>query len=215
MSAPPAVRLEGAVDARERPLLVAAAQQLSEALISASGGDWPIELRFRKPDADLAAGAEGAVVLLSLLADVDRDEPFAETEARWRARVEALSAAGATVVLLTVFRHLPERSAAVGGRRLQRIRRLNRLAIDLSHDFVATVADIDRAFAHIGARVLGTDFALGGPLAAEVGGHTVTLSLFFSALDAWVPIEIQERARAFHRPLREIDLVVSRRLARA
>ena len=215
MSAPPTIRVEAAVDSREQPVLVAAVQQLSEALIAASGGDWPIQLRFRKPDADFAASAEGAVVLLSLLADVDRDEPFATTEARWRARVEALTATGGTVIVITVFRNVPDRLSAAGRRRLERIRRLNRLAIDLSHDFVATVADIDRAFAHIGARGLGADYALGGPLAAEVGGHTVTLSLLFSALDAWVPIETQEAARAFHRPLREIDLVVSRRLARA
>ena len=76
-----------------------------------------------------------------------------------------------------------------------------------------TVIDIDRAFAHIGARALGTDYRLSGRLAAEAGGHALAWSLLALGLDDVIAPEVQERASAFEGGLREINTLVSRRLA--
>jgi len=211
MSVAPIV-IHAEVDLRERPAVVAAVQQLSEALQAAAGIAWPIQLTFWDPGA--IGEPPGGVVLLSLMADAERgDEAFGEVEARWRSRIEALTAEGAPVLALTLFRAVGERTSASGQQLLERIRRLDRMTLDLSHAFGLTVVDVDRAFAHIGARTLGTDYQLGGRLAAEVGGHALTLCLLTLGLDDTIPPEVQERARAFHGPLREIDTLVRRRLA--
>jgi hypothetical protein len=207
-------QLEAVVAAGERPALVAAAQQLSEALRAAAGVDWPIELRLRDAGTQPAAAAN-SIVILSLLPEVESAEPLAAAEARWRARLSALAPTGAPVLLMTVFRHLADRTSASGAVRLERIRRLNGLALTLSQDLHADVIDIDRAFAHIGARTLKTDYRLGGRLAAEVAAHGIVLAILSLGLDELIPIETQQRARAFHGSLRDIDKLVNRRLNQA
>ncbi|HZC15316.1 MAG TPA: hypothetical protein VE309_01000, partial [Caulobacteraceae bacterium] len=148
-----------------------------------------------------------------LLPEADGDEPFAETEARLNARVADLARGAAPVLICTIFRHVAERRTPSGYRRLERIRRLDRLAAELSADLGVGVVDIDRAFAHIGGRLLASDYRLSGRLAAEVAGHTLVRSLLSLGLDDIIPPEVQERAKAFHGSLREINTLVSRRLA--
>jgi hypothetical protein len=213
MSAPQPIVIHAEVDLRERPAVVAGVQQLSEALHAAAGVAWPIQLTFWDQGAISKPQPDG-VVVLSLMADAERDdEAFGETAARWRSRIEALTAEGAPVLALTLFRAVAERDSPSGQRRLERIRRLDRMTLDLSHTFGLTVVDIDRAFAHIGARTLGTDYQLNGRIAAEVGGHALTLCLLTLGLDDTIPPEVQERARGYHGPLRQIDTLVRRRLA--
>jgi hypothetical protein len=207
------IRIEAEVDACERPAILAGAQQLAEALKAATGADWPIQLRYWEPGAAPATSEPGSVIVLSLLQDVDRKEAFAETEARWRARLAALSKGTAPVLICTIFRCLADRRTPGGLERIERIRRLDRMAADLSHDLGATVVDIDRAFAHIGGRVLKTDYRLSGRLAAEVAGHALVLCILSLALDEVVSAELQDRARTFQGGLREINTLVSRRLA--
>jgi len=215
MSTPAPIVIEAEVDVREQPLVVAAAHQLSEALHAAANVDWPIRLTLHAPG-ELAGVAPCAVALLSLLAEAERDDPLDATAARWRARTQTLVAGGAAVLIMTVFRAVPQwRADAAAAARLERIRRLDRLALDLSHDLGASVVDIDRAFAHIGARTMGTDYRLGGRIAAEVAAHAVVLCLLSLGLDEVIPPEVQERARAFHGPLSAINVLVQRRLAAA
>jgi len=205
--------IEAEVDARERPAMLAGAQQLAQALSAAIGADWPIQLRYWDPGAVAATSQAGAVVVLSLLPDVERDELFSETEARWCERLKALVQGEAPVMICTVFRHVSERLTPSGPAILERIRRLDRMAAELSRDLGVTVIDIDRAFAHIGARALGTDYRLNGRLAAEVAGHGLAWSLLALGLDDVIAPEVQERARTFQGSLREINTLVSRRLA--
>jgi hypothetical protein len=212
MSAPQPIVIHADVDARERPAVIAGVQQLSEALRTAAGVAWPIQLTFCDPGA-MGEPPPGAVVVLSLMADAEREETFGETEARWHTRIETLTAEGVSVLVFTVFRAVGDRTSTASGRLLERIRRLDRMALELSHAFGLTVVDVDRAFAHIGARILRTDYQLGGRLAAEVGGHALTLCLLALGLDDTIPPEVQERARAFQGPLREINTLVGRRLA--
>ncbi|HXQ12114.1 MAG TPA: hypothetical protein VN805_14045 [Caulobacteraceae bacterium] len=205
------ITIHAEVDMRERPAVLYGAQQLAEALRAASGVDWPIQLTFW--GARRLRAAAGNVVVLSLLCEVESDEPFAETAARWRRRTDGLAAEGAIVMLLTVFRAVSGRRTEKGQHLLERIRRLDRMALDLSRDIGVTVVDIDRAFAHIGARALATDYRLAGRVAAEVAGHTFALSLLSLGLDDTIPVQVQERARTHHGSLREIDTLVRRRLA--
>ena len=205
--------IEAEVDERERPGMLAGAQQLAQALAAATGADWPIQLHLLEPGAAVATSAAGGVIVLSLLADVAREEPFSDTEARWRARLKALVKGAAPVLICTVFRHVRERLTPSGAAMLERIRRLDRLAAELSRDLGVAVVDIDRAFAHIGGRTLATDWRLDGRLAAEVAGHGLVWSLLSLVLDEVISPETQDRARTFHGGLGEINTLVSRRLA--
>jgi hypothetical protein len=214
VNAPLPIVIEAEVAETERPAILAGAQQFAEALAAATGAEWPIQLRFWTPGEAAAASAPGAVLVLSLLPEVARDEPFAETESRWRTRLADLVMGASPVLLCTVFRHVAERRAPDGLRILERIRRLNRMVLELSHDFGVSVVDIDRAFAHIGGRTLQTDYRLSGRLAAEVGGHSLAWTLLALGLDDVIPPEVQDRAREFEGDLRQINTLVSRRLAR-
>jgi hypothetical protein len=213
VTSPTPIRIEAEVDPREHPAVLAGAQQLAQALSAATGGDWPIQLHFLEAGAAAATSEPGSVIVLSLLSEVERREPIAETEARWRARLAGLAEGAAPVLICTVFRHLTERRAPGGPERLERIRRLDRMAADLSCDLGATVVDIDRAFAHIGGRVLQTDYRLDGRLAAEVAGHALVWCVLALGLDDVIPPEVEHRARAFQGSLKEINRLVSRRLA--
>ena len=213
MSAQRPIVIEAEVDPREHPAMIAAAQQLAESLHAAGAADWPIRITLHDPNG-LRAVAPDGVGLLSLMAEAEREAPFAETAQHWRRRAEGLAAEGGAVLMLTVFRAVPGWRTDAGARaRLERIRRLDRMALDLSHDLGVTVVDIDRAFAHIGARIAGVDYRLEGRIAAEVAGHTIALGLLSLGLDDILPPEVQERARAFHGPLSSIDALVRRRLA--
>jgi hypothetical protein len=203
--------IEAEVDEREHRAVTTGAEQFAEALTAASGADWAIQLRFFDPG---GAGGGGAVSILSFLREAEGEEPLAQTEARWRARLGELRQCGGRILICTVFRHLADRHAPRAERILQRIRRLNRMAAELSHDLGVTVVDLDRAFAHIGGRVLECDYQLEGRLAAEVAGHTLAWSLLSLGLDEAIAPEVQERAKAFHGGLNQINTLVSRRLSK-
>lgn len=213
MTVPAPIVIEAEVAESERPFVLAGAQQLAETLAAATGGEWPIQLRYRDPGGVVATSAANTVVVLSLLPELDRDEPLAATEARLGARLAHLVQGSPPVLVCTVFRHVAERRTAASQAMAERIRRLDRLAAELSADLGVGVVDIDRAFAHIGGRVLASDYRLNGRLAAEVAGHTLAWSLLSLGLDDIVPVEVLERAKAFLGSLREINTLVSRRLA--
>lgn len=202
----------------ERPALDAVAEQLRECLSAACGEAWPVAVRFRESLADVDAEDPPAVVVASLLPEADATgETLAATEARWREQLSSLPGDPRPHALLcTVFRHvappLGDAGDALPAKR-ERIRRLNMMAIDLSHDTGAGVVDIDRAFSHVGARALATDHLLAGRAAAEVAAHTIVAGILAAGLDDVVPPEIQERAAQFQGGLRDIDRFLARRLA--
>jgi hypothetical protein len=156
------------------------------------------------------------VLILSLLHELAQPgEPIVETEARWRASLDPLLNQGAPLFLRTIFRHVGEPSRdGTPSPILERIRRLNRMIIDLSHSYGIGVIDIDRAFAHYGARGIGTDWRLGGVVAAEVAGHTTAWSLLSHGLDELIDPELQERAKAKLGDLTQIGPLLDRRLER-
>jgi hypothetical protein len=214
MSGTSPLLIEAVVDDVERPALVAASEQLGECLGAATGGPWPIRLSFRGSAAEIDVPSRPTIVVMSLLPEVaGNTEPLAQTEARWREHLVSLVAAGIPCVLIcTVFRHVPENERLLA---IERIRRLNLLAAELSHDTGVGVVDIDRVFAFLGARALQTDYRLGGPMAAEIAAHTIVSIILAAGLDDFIPPDVQERARKYQGNLREIGALVRRRLKRA
>jgi hypothetical protein len=212
MSAPPTISLEALISPGEKAAMIAAAEQLSECLSAATGGQaWPVRLNVRA-SGDVPASPPPSAIIVSLAPEAARvDEPFARTRARWWAYLERLTASGAPVFVCTVFRRVPDGPASPV---LERIRRLNLMAVEASHELGVAVIDIDRAFAHIGGRILQTDYRLSGVLAAEVAGHTAVWSLLSFGLDDVIDPELQEKAKAILGDISQIDTLVNRRLAR-
>jgi hypothetical protein len=208
------IAIDALVDPLERPGLVAAAEQLSACLgAAAEGADWPVRLNFRRPGDSVLLDTAPTLIVTSLLPEVAREEPIAETDARWRAYLDRLKTPGAPVFVCTVFRHVAERSkAGATSPLLARIRRLNRLAVTLSQELDVGVIDLDRVMAHIGGRALNADYRLSGVVAAEVAGHTAAWAMLSWGLDDAVDPMLQEKAKEVLGDLNRIDAVVSRRL---
>jgi len=207
--------LTAIVTQAEQAGVIAAAEQLSSCLgHAAAGASWPVQLHLLAPGSPPPRPPPSAIIT-SLLVDVaDPSEPIAKTTERWRDDLARLAAAGAPIFVMNVFRHVSGRAGDGSvSPVLERIRRLDLMAVRLSHQLGVCVVDIDRAFAHIGARTLQTDYRLGGVLAAEVAGHALAWALLSFGLDDVVDPELQEKARASLGPLSEIDALVSRRLA--
>jgi hypothetical protein len=211
------IRIEARADATERPWLAAGAEMLSECLASAAPDyAWPVQLNIAPPDAEAPPAFTPSAIVLSLSPEVGRiDEPIAVTQGRWRDRLRRLAATGAPVFVCTVFRHVPDRGGAgAPSKRLERIRRLNLMAAELSRELGVLVVDLDRALAHIGGYELATDYRLGGVAGADVAGHTLAWSLLSLPFEHPEPAMLEERARARLGRLEEIDGVLARRRLR-
>lgn len=195
MSDPVTIRIEAIISQAEGPALIAAGQQLSTCLGSVIKQMWPVQLGLRGGVEDIQAAEPGTVIVASLLTDAERiAEPWAIAELRWRERVRALVALGPPLVICTIFRVVPDRARlsprGAAPPLLERIRRLNRLAAELSRETACYVADIDRAMAHVGGRVLNADYRLASQRAAEAAGHAIVWSLLSGPLDDAVSPEI-------------------------
>jgi len=217
MSALAPITIQALIDKAERPGMIAATELLGECLGAAAGGPaWPVRLQFRAPGAMIPLSLSPSAIVASMLPEVQVSaEPPRETTRRLHAYMSRLLERRSSVFLCTVFRYVRDRDR--NGRVspiTERIRRLNRLAIDLSHDLGIAVIDIDRTFAHIGGQTLGTDYRLTGLQAAQAFGHATAWSLLSSYLGPGIDFGLQERARSILGNLNEIDGLLSRRLQR-
>jgi hypothetical protein len=95
---------------------------------------------------------------------------------------------------------------------MERIRRLDLMVAHLSHDFGINVVDIDRMFAFVGARRLGTDYRLHGDAAACIAGFAITSAFLEVGLDDAVPTDVLERAREHLRRSGQIEKALTRRV---
>jgi len=195
--------IEAVVDGAERAALVAAGKQLGACLESVTAAPWPVELRFRDSIAAVGPPDRSTIVIASFLPEVERwDEPIAVTDARWRKQLASLDDTLFCVLVCTVFRCIAtapgRRHLDAAPARTERIRRVNLLAAELSHDTGVGVIDIDRVIAHVGARLLGTDYRLTGSMAAEVAAHAIVSALLSFGLDGVVPADVQDRATGVH-----------------
>lgn len=144
---------------------------------------------------DAPAETIRVVSLLPFATAIER--PWSEVAEQLQTAFTSLAETGDPVFVLTVFRGGTDRGADAGQALLQRIRRLNLLATELSRVHGALVVDIDRVFADIGGVRLGTDYRLTGDLAAQVAGRELALVIVANGLDLFVPYEAQKRAAAW------------------
>ena len=188
------------VSTGEQAAVAAAAEQLSGVL------GQPVDCIF--PDSLETAATDGPCILVtSLVADVEGpDAPWPETEARLRARYEALCQDPARVVFVcTVFRHVGRDLPPVEAKRRRvLIRRLNRLALELSRELGVMVADIDRDLSDIGGLAFETDYRLLGAYAPAAAGKSIALAIAHVGLDEFASFAAQEavleQLRAYQPP---------------
>jgi hypothetical protein len=185
----------------EHPPFQAAARHLSQLLGAATGIDHQVRLNLRKSLNLREIAREPGVIIISLLNEAGRAQSdWTELAARWRRQAAALVAGTPRPVFLcTVFRHVPDVEPAPAGWSrdgvLERVRRLNLLAAELSQATGANVIDIDRTLAHFGARVLATDYTLKGRLGPEVAGSVIAAAVLGAGLDDLVAEDRLEKAR--------------------
>jgi hypothetical protein len=170
----------------------AALARLGAVLAEAAGCAPEVALHALQTPAEAAALAPTAILLA--LHPVDPALPWEAASAALTGRGEAIvQATNARVVLCTLFRHVRRGPHEAALR--ERIRRLNRLAIELSRTTGAAVADIDRACAHVGARALRTDYRIEGAAAQEVAGEAIAAALLAEALDGHYAEHVLQKAR--------------------
>lgn len=176
-----------------------AARRLAGALAQDGLPAPEVSIEFAASPEALAGGAGGAITISSLLPEVEAAlADWPATESRLTRVYEALASGDSqSLFLCTVFRHAPAELDDAARVELRRaIRRLDLLAIQLSHATGLNVIDLDRALAQVGAVSLGADFRLSGPAAAEAAGREIARCILAAGLDDLIAPEIQERAAA-------------------
>ncbi len=185
--------IAAAVTENEGNALMLAVEQLRRLFASASDREWKIECELQdgvRFDPDL----KPAVYIHSLLARLDANEPIDQLRSRLHTDLGKLVAHQTAVYLCTLFRGCEDDES-----KLERIRRLNLLTVDLSHDLDIGVIDLDRQLADIGARALQTSYRLEGRPACEIAAYVIVKTLFSTgAFDDHIDAETIERARAMH-----------------
>ncbi|MGO8910563.1 MAG: hypothetical protein ACLQDM_14760 [Bradyrhizobium sp.] len=197
MSEPVTISVRAVVDNNERAAVSQTAMLLESSLGAASGRPVTVRCQFAASLDALQGFEEPGITVISLLPEVaNYREPWAEVEKRLRQQCQALmSADGAVVFLCTVFRHVATGDSADPAR-LVRIRRLDLLAAELSRETGLFIVDLDRSLADIGASKLHTDYRLAGECASEAAGKFIALAVLSAGLDAYLPFEVQDAARA-------------------
>ena len=171
----------------ERDAWSIARQNLRTSLTRASQRDWPVELSF-VDSIDALMEPKPDIAVISLLTELEGGS-LVEVAERLRTGLHALDGLGVAVFLCTVFRACDDPS------RLERIRRLDLLAAQLSHETGCGVIDFDRSFAHTGARPLETDYLMRGSNAARLAALTIFDALLSAGLDDAVPADVLQRAQ--------------------
>lgn len=180
------------VSPTERDAWSDARRRLRDALVHAEQRDWPIELKFVDSPRALASERPD-IAVISLLPELEHHAlPFDEIAERLRGDVRALSDSGVNVFLCFIFRACDDPEL------LERIRRLNLFGAEISHETGAGVIDFDRAFAHIGAQTLQTNYLFGGPQAARYAGRIIVDALLSAGLDDAVPVDVLQRAQSYN-----------------
>jgi len=213
---PQPLLIEAVVADCEQPALVAASELLSESLHAASGISWPGELRFCASLDGIGASGRPSMIVASLQLELARPEdPVPSIVRRWQQRLAPLQAAVPWVFVCNVLRHVAKGAPASGNGipdvTIERIRRLDIAAIELSHDTGVFVIDIDAILAHLGARNVHADFRLASAVASEAAGYAIASSILAAGADDCIPPEIQERAKRHLGGIQQIGVLIQRR----
>jgi len=212
----PTLVVDAAVARVERPVVAAFARQLADCLSHASGDRWNVETRVHDGVDALEPGEGVRIVVASLQTELSGADDAEAVARRWEAKLATLVPRSAAVLLVTIVRRVAETLPARPTRdvpAIERIRRLNRCAIGLSHASGAAVADADRVFAYFGTRQLQCDHRLQGPVAAEIAAWTLLATLVsLGTLDDHAGPGATERARAWLGRLPDVPHFIRKRL---
>ena len=199
MTHPQVIRVGAWLNPAEREAMASAAIRITSALKAATADAATIETEFVSNFGALGATHGPGLTVSSFAAEIEasrRDWPA--TQARLRLDYGSLTnASERQVFVCTVFRHTPrdleerERSDL-----LLAIRRLNLLAVELSHETGLQIIDIDRDLADVGGVNIGADYRLIGADSAEAAGYAMASTILAMGLDEWVSPEAQDLAMA-------------------
>jgi protein-tyrosine-phosphatase len=201
------IPVKAVVDGHEQAAVRLACARLESSLSAASGALVVVPCTF-EPTLDALETTQACVVIASLLAEVaNHGEPWPAVERRLRQAYQRLAAREDVVIFIcTVLRHVSaSEQAAQGESKRVRIRRLNLLAAEISRETGIYVIDLDRNLADMGAGPLQTDYRLSGGHACQAAAKFIALAVISAGLDAFVPFEVQDRAKATVSEL-QIDL---------
>ncbi|CAN5503828.1 hypothetical protein BH10PSE17_BH10PSE17_25540 [soil metagenome] len=177
------VLIRATATAAERAALLVATQRIAQCLATTPAAALQLACEFAgSPSQD---PREPDIVIESMLPEVDSlAEPWPACEARLRARLGELARQHRLLYLVTAFRVIGGDAAPAMAAALRvRIRRLNRLAIELSRETGAALIDVDRSLADLGAHTLATDHRLDGPFATEAVTRCLAQALLATAFD--------------------------------
>jgi hypothetical protein len=186
----------------ERDALIDATVDLRQCLSEACGSDFPIAVRFFSRLSEIQPASLPRLVATSLLLEMtEPEDPLADVEKRLRESLSRIASDGySKLFVCTVFRRIRRKNAVIdsGESRIERIRRLNLLAAQLSHELNINIIDFDRSFAHRGGRVLDVDFRLEGPAAVFTARHAILSTFFAAGLDDFCSPELQNKAKQLY-----------------
>jgi hypothetical protein len=198
------LRIEVALIDGERLAFSNAIEELRQCFAAAGCYDFRPEVSFHSALSEIEMGTGPAVIVTSMLLELTQPEkPLDVVDAHLRTAFSVLLRRGCSAIFLsTVFRGIDPKAKAkdpvAAAARIERIRRLNFLAAELSHDFDINIIDLDRSFAHIGGRSLGTDFNLHGPAAVSAATHVIVSTLFAAGFDDICSPEVQDSVKAIY-----------------
>jgi hypothetical protein len=192
-----AIPVLAAVTVNERAATEAAASHLANALSRAAGESWPVTCTFVSELAALSDAAPDTIIVASLqLVLAQTDTPWPSVEQELRRAFATLGETGNPVLICSILRHVPNEGDSEHSERIRRrVRQLNLLVTNLSHDYGALVIDVDRVLADIGARRLSTDYRLGGAAAADIVGRAMASCIVANTLDTFATVAVQDGAR--------------------
>jgi hypothetical protein len=187
------IPIRALVHANERSAITTMARTLQRHLTQAAAEPATVTCSFAESFSDLQKPHEPSIIITSLLLETDNYQgDWAELEDRLRTRYAALAEDAASIVFVTtVFRHISEGDATQREALRLRIRRLNRLAADLSREYGIMVIDLDRDLADIGGRRLQTDYRLDGEYAGQAAARSIARAIVSAGLDNYAPFEVQ------------------------
>ena len=195
---PVSIQIIAQVSAAERAGMQTGAEFLSSSMKAVRQGiTQPMKLAFVDESADPNVLPMGQVFILSMQTELARPaEDMDAVMARWMSRLEALKARPGLLFLCNIFR-LADEPVQPGGSSdlVARIRRLNLIAIQLSHATGVNIIDVDRVLAYFGQRVFRCDYRLDNPRAADAVGHAVASAILSSGPDDIIEPVDQEKAR--------------------
>jgi hypothetical protein len=182
--------IAAAVTENEASALTLAVAQMQQLFAQASQREWKIDC-----DLGFDPSRQPEICIVSLLRELDGTlDPIDRVESRLRDELGSLLEKRTAVYLCTIFRACEDDAP-----KLERLRRLNLLAVELSHDLDIGVIDFDRQLADIGAHVLETSYRLEGGAARAIAAYVIVKTLLAAgAFDDHLPAGTIEQARVLY-----------------